>query len=86
MVAAPGKAANAGGVAVSGLEMRQNAGFARWSAAWMEDEPHEILGAVHDAMADEGHAGRTGAPDDRRGANLVACRRLALAIPVGGAL
>lgn len=36
-IVAPGKAANAGGVAVSGLEMAQNAGFSQWSAADVDE-------------------------------------------------
>lgn len=86
VVAAPGKAANAGGVAVSGLEMRQNAGFARWSAARVEEELRDIMRALHDTVAEEGRAVGGDAPDYRRGANLAAYRRLARAVVDGGAL
>ena len=86
VVAAPGKAANAGGVAVSGLEMRQNAGFFRWAADRVETELREIMCAVHDRVAEEGRDTSAAAPDYRRGANLAAYRRLAQAVIEGGAM
>ena len=43
----PGKAANAGGVATSGLEMAQNAGFTSWSREKVDDELHEIMRRIH---------------------------------------
>ncbi len=39
---APGKAANAGGVAVSGLEMSQNAMRLHWTAAEVDEKLHQI--------------------------------------------
>ncbi|MCC5973673.1 MAG: NADP-specific glutamate dehydrogenase [Rubellimicrobium sp.] len=90
IVAAPGKAANAGGVAVSGLEMRQNAGFARWTAAHVDTDLRHIMRRLHDRVANEGRAtdsaGKGCAVDYRRGANLAAYRRLARAVVDGGAL
>ncbi|TVS00614.1 MAG: NADP-specific glutamate dehydrogenase [Rhodobacteraceae bacterium] len=86
IVLAPGKAANAGGVAVSGLEMRQNAGFAQWSAARVEQELREIICAIHDRVAEEGRSAGNGAPDYRKGANRAAYRCLAQAVIEGGAL
>jgi glutamate dehydrogenase (NADP+) len=44
---APAKAANAGGVAVSGLEMAQNAGHISWSAAQVDDQLREIMKNIH---------------------------------------
>ena len=58
---APGKAANAGGVATSGLEMSQNAERMYWTAKTVDDKLREIMGAIHanafEAAAKYGHAG-----------------------------
>jgi glutamate dehydrogenase (NADP+) len=43
----PGKAANAGGVAVSGLEMCQNAGHKAWRAEIVDEELHHIMESIH---------------------------------------
>ena len=43
----PGKAANAGGVATSALEMQQNAGRDAWSFADTEDKLHKIMINIH---------------------------------------
>ncbi|MBU1881147.1 glutamate dehydrogenase, partial [bacterium] len=45
----PGKAANAGGVAVSGLEMAQNAYFTSWSREEVDNKLKDIMQKVHDA-------------------------------------
>ncbi|WRS30980.1 NADP-specific glutamate dehydrogenase [Actinomycetaceae bacterium MB13-C1-2] len=45
---APGKAANAGGVAVSALEMEQNASRARWSFDDVDDRLEGIMRDIHD--------------------------------------
>jgi glutamate dehydrogenase/leucine dehydrogenase len=44
---APGKAANAGGVATSGLEMSQNSMRLSWPAAEVDHRLHEIMVAIH---------------------------------------
>lgn len=44
---APGKAANAGGVAVSGLEMSQNGYRMQWSKKRVDDELHKIVKRIH---------------------------------------
>ncbi|MHA1584750.1 MAG: NADP-specific glutamate dehydrogenase [Promethearchaeota archaeon] len=58
---APGKAANAGGVATSGLEMSQNAGFTSWSAEEVDNRLHQIMINIHktayDASVEYGHPG-----------------------------
>jgi len=46
---APGKAANAGGVAVSGLEMSQNAMRLHWSAGEVDEKLHCIMQSIHAA-------------------------------------
>ena len=45
---APGKAANAGGVATSGLEMSQNSERMLWTAKMVDDKLREIMSAIHD--------------------------------------
>ena len=45
---APGKAANAGGVATSALEMQQNASRDRWSFDYTEDRLAETMRGIHD--------------------------------------
>ncbi|TFH29781.1 MAG: NADP-specific glutamate dehydrogenase [Promethearchaeota archaeon] len=45
----PGKAANAGGVATSGLEMAQNASFSHWSRTEVNARLHEIMINIHAA-------------------------------------
>ncbi|KJS32504.1 MAG: glutamate dehydrogenase [Desulfatitalea sp. BRH_c12] len=58
---APGKAANAGGVAVSGLEMAQNSMRLRWPMAEVEDRLRMIMKNIHasclDAAAQYGKPG-----------------------------
>ena len=44
---APGKAANAGGVSVSGLEMAQNSQKLSWSAAEVDARLKEIMAEIH---------------------------------------
>ena len=44
----PGKAANAGGVAVSGLEMSQNSQRLSWTREEVDEHLHNIMIAVHD--------------------------------------
>ncbi len=44
----PGKAANAGGVATSALEMQQNASRDSWSFEYTEKRLHEIMRNIHD--------------------------------------
>jgi len=46
---APGKAANAGGVATSGLEMSQNSMKLNWTAAEVDQKLHQIMINIHAA-------------------------------------
>jgi glutamate dehydrogenase (NADP+) len=53
---APGKAANAGGVATSALEMQQNASRDSWTFEYTQERLAEIMRSIHDrclATADE---------------------------------
>ncbi len=58
---APGKAANAGGVAVSGLEMSQNHEHLSWSFDEVDEKLHGIMDSIYtaawDAAATYGHEG-----------------------------
>ncbi len=66
---APGKAANAGGVATSGLEMQQNAMRDSWSFEHTENRLTEIMVNIHDMCAET--AEEYGAPGDYvAGANI----------------
>jgi len=51
---APGKAANAGGVAVSGLEMSQNSMKLNWPKAEVDRRLHEIMKNIHEACVHNG--------------------------------
>ncbi|MFQ5453717.1 MAG: NADP-specific glutamate dehydrogenase [Candidatus Zixiibacteriota bacterium] len=48
----PGKAANAGGVAVSGLEMSQNSMRLSWTRKEVDDRLHSIMKNIHTACLD----------------------------------
>ena len=51
---APGKAANAGGVATSGLEMTQNSIRMNWSREEVDEKLHGIMKNIHQACVDSG--------------------------------
>jgi len=53
----PGKAANAGGVAVSGLEMSQNATSIHWSREEVDSHLHSIMCSIHEACETYGKDG-----------------------------
>jgi glutamate dehydrogenase (NADP+) len=66
---APGKAANAGGVATSALEMQQNASRDSWSFEYTEERLEEIMRGIHDRCAET--AEEYGSPRDYvAGANI----------------
>ncbi|MDL5486182.1 NADP-specific glutamate dehydrogenase [Microbacterium wangruii] len=81
----PGKAANAGGVATSALEMSQNASRQRWSFEDSERKLHTIMKGVHDAAF---HAAeRYGHPGDYVvGANSAGFERVAHAMLAQGVI
>ncbi|MBE1536064.1 NADP-specific glutamate dehydrogenase [Actinomadura algeriensis] len=79
----PGKAANAGGVAVSALEMRQNAGRESWTFEQVENELARIMRDIHDTCFET--ADRYGAPGDYVvGANIAGFERVADAMLAQG--
>ncbi len=51
---APGKAANAGGVATSGLEMTQNSMRLNWSRGEVDQRLHQIMVDIHNACVTHG--------------------------------
>lgn len=51
---APSKAANAGGVAVSGLEMSQNSLRIRWTKEDVDQQLHQIISTIHEQMVEHG--------------------------------
>jgi glutamate dehydrogenase/leucine dehydrogenase len=53
----PGKAANAGGVATSGLEMSQNATHIHWTREEVDGRLKGIMKAIHDACLENGKVG-----------------------------
>ena len=72
----PGKAANAGGVATSALEMEQNAGRTRWDFATAEAKLTGIMADIHDScVAAAEEYGRPG--DYVLGANAAGFTRVA---------
>lgn len=80
---APGKAANAGGVAVSGLEMSQNAAHEVWTFDEVELRLQQIMSSIYQAASTAAlHYGR---PDDLVfGANIAAFNKLAQAMMAQG--
>ena len=65
---APGKASNAGGVAVSGLEMSQNAGRLSWTEAHLDGLLKEIMGNIHTTCVQYGE--ESGRINYSKGANI----------------
>jgi len=57
MMYAPGKAVNAGGVAVSGLEMSQNSMRYNWTAEEVDQKLHSIMKNIHEACVKYGTQG-----------------------------
>ncbi len=55
----PGKAANAGGVAVSGLEMSQNSLMLRWSREEVDNRLHNIMKSIHQTAKEASEAYET---------------------------
>ncbi|WP_448237309.1 NADP-specific glutamate dehydrogenase [Microbacterium paulum] len=81
----PGKAANAGGVAMSALEMSQNASRQRWSFDDSEQKLREIIADIHGAAFDA--AERYGRPGDYvAGANIAGFERVAHAMLAQGVI
>lgn len=72
----PAKAANAGGVATSGLEMVQNSMRLSWSRKEVDDRLHQIMRDIHEACLEA--ASSYGTPGDyQAGANIAGFLKVA---------
>jgi glutamate dehydrogenase/leucine dehydrogenase len=72
---APGKAANAGGVAVSGLEMSQNSMRTQWSKEQVDTELRKIMENIHSTVIKYGI--QNDKVDYVKGANIAGFKRVA---------
>ncbi|MCC8373979.1 MULTISPECIES: NADP-specific glutamate dehydrogenase [Photorhabdus] len=81
---APGKAANAGGVATSGLEMAQNAARLGWKAEKVDARLHHIMLDIHHACVEYGGEGKQ--TNYVQGANIAGFVKVANAMLAQGIL
>lgn len=79
---APSKASNAGGVAVSGLEMSQNSIRRTWTDGEVDAMLHDIMISIHHAC--ERHGRRDGRLDYLAGANVAGFIKVADAMLAQG--
>jgi glutamate dehydrogenase (NADP+) len=75
----PGKAANAGGVAVSGLEMTQNSMKLQWMPKEVDERLYQIMLGIHDTCAKYGKQS-DGYIDYVKGANIAGFLKVAHAM------
>jgi glutamate dehydrogenase (NADP+) len=81
----PGKAANAGGVATSGLEMSQNSMRLAWTRDEVDDRLHKIMIAIHKSAFET--ADKYGTPGNYvNGANIAGFLKVANAMMDQGAV
>ncbi len=73
---APGKAANAGGVAVSGLEMSQNSARISWKEDQLQQLLIDIMDGIHSRCVEYGQQGG-GYCDYVKGANIAGFKKVA---------
>jgi glutamate dehydrogenase (NADP+) len=81
----PGKAANAGGVATSGLEMSQNALRLSWSAPEVDNRLHAIMQLIHHHCVDHGRE-KDGFINYVNGANIAGFVKVADAMLAQGVI
>ena len=74
---APGKAANAGGVSVSGLEMSQNSARMSWKESDLQTMLVDIMKGIHYSCVAQGGAAGTKHIDYVRGANIAGFKKVA---------
>jgi glutamate dehydrogenase (NADP+) len=79
---APGKASNAGGVAVSGLEMSQNAMRLLWTGGEVDSKLHAIMQSIHHACVHYGE--EKGQVNYVKGANIAGFVKVADAMLAQG--
>jgi glutamate dehydrogenase (NADP+) len=82
---APGKAANAGGVATSGLEMSQNSLRLSWTREEVDTRLQQIMADIHDCCVKYGDEGN-GFVNYVKGANIGGFMRVAKAMMAQGVL
>ncbi|WP_116367501.1 NADP-specific glutamate dehydrogenase [Parahaliea mediterranea] len=82
---APSKAANAGGVAVSGLEMSQNSLRLQWSREEVDQRLRGIIRGIHDQCVEFGTTAE-GHVDYFRGANIAGFNKVASAMLAYGVM
>lgn len=82
---APGKAANAGGVAVSGLEMAQNAQKMSWTAEEVDQRLKDIMASIHEQCCKYGQ-NPDGTINYVKGANVAGFIKVARAMMAQGVL
>ncbi|MBN2347631.1 MAG: NADP-specific glutamate dehydrogenase [Bacteroidales bacterium] len=75
----PGKAANAGGVATSGLEMSQNAMKLQWPKDEVDDRLHHIMSSIHHSCVKYGKE-QSGYINYVKGANIAGFLKVANAM------
>jgi glutamate dehydrogenase (NADP+) len=75
---APGKASNAGGVAVSGLEMTQNSMRLSWSREELDKKLKDIMKSIHDQCVEHGQEGDF--VNYVKGANIAGFKKVADAL------
>ena len=80
---APGKASNAGGVSVSGLEMTQNANHLNWSSEEVDQKLQQIMSDIHTQCVKYGTLA-DGTVDYVKGANVSGFMKVAKAIMAQG--
>jgi len=80
----PAKAANAGGVAVSGLEMSQNSMRMSWSRKELNTHLGDIMKGIHERCVEYG-SDRGGYVDYLKGANIAGFKKVADALIAYGA-
>ncbi len=78
----PGKASNAGGVAVSGLEMTQNSMRLSWDREELDNKLKDIIAKIHKQCVD--HGTQDGHIDYVRGANVAGFKKVADAMVAYG--
>jgi glutamate dehydrogenase (NADP+) len=80
---APGKASNAGGVSVSGLEMSQNSERLSWSAEQVDEMLHNIMTNIHENCVKYGKEA-DGYINYMKGANVCGFMKVAKAMMAQG--
>jgi glutamate dehydrogenase (NADP+) len=83
---APGKAANAGGVATSGLEMTQNSMRLNWTREEVDEKLKQIMSDIHGQCVKYGKSADGKFIDYVKGANIAGFMKVAKAMMAQGVL